>query len=72
MIINFEPMTGTPIKGYKRIQFNVPTGPIPKLRIMKSFPEALFPLFWLEDGIILGDTLLKPLRMAFGLIIVAK
>ncbi|XP_018346006.1 PREDICTED: sensory neuron membrane protein 1-like [Trachymyrmex septentrionalis] len=72
MTFNFEPMTGTPIKAYKRIQFNVIVGPIPKLRLMKSFPEALFPLFWVEDGLELGNILIKPLKVAYLQILIAK
>lgn len=72
MTFNFDPMTGTPIKAYKKIQFNVQVGPIPKLRLMKSFPEALFPIFWIEDGLELGDILIKPLKIAYTQILVAK
>lgn len=72
MTFNFEPMTGTPIRAYKKIQFNVLVEPIPKLRLMKSFPEALFPLFWIEDGLELGDILIKPLKVAYTQILVAK
>lgn len=72
MTFNFEPMTGTPIKAYKKIQFNVLVGPIPKLRLMKSFPEAMFPLFWIEDGLELGDVLIKPLKAAYTQILIAK
>ncbi|KAG5323823.1 SNMP1 protein, partial [Acromyrmex heyeri] len=72
MTFNFDPLTGTPIKAYKRIQFNVIVGPIPKLRLMKSFPEALFPLFWVEDGLELGNILIKPLKVAYLQILIAK
>ncbi|KYN23106.1 Scavenger receptor class B member 1 [Trachymyrmex cornetzi] len=72
MTFNFDPMTGTPMKAYKKIQFNVIVGPIPKLRLMKSFPEALFPLFWVEDGLELGNILIKPLKVAYLQILIAK
>lgn len=72
MIFNFDPMTGTPIKAYKKIQFNALVGPTPKLRLMKTFPQALFPLFWIEDGLELGDILIKPLKVAYRLILIAK
>ncbi|XP_077281614.1 sensory neuron membrane protein 1-like isoform X1 [Temnothorax americanus] len=72
MTFNFDPMTGTPIKAYKKIQFNVLVGPIPKLRLMKNFPEVLFPIFWIEDGLELGDILIKPLKVAYLQIKIAK
>ncbi|XP_012524477.1 sensory neuron membrane protein 1 [Monomorium pharaonis] len=72
MTFNFEPLTGTPIKAYKRIQFNLLVGPLPKLRLMKTFPDAMFPLFWVEDGLELGDVLIKPLKVAYKQILIAK
>lgn len=72
MTFDFEPMTGTPLRASKKIQFNVIVGPIPKLRLMKSFPEALFPIFWVDDGIELGPILIKPLKVAYMQILIAK
>lgn len=72
MIFEFDAMTGTPIKAYKRIQFNALVGPLPKVKLMKNFPEALFPIFWIEDGIELGDVLIKPLKLAYMQIFIAK
>lgn len=72
MTFDFDPMTGTPIRAYKKIQFNVLIGPVPKLKLMKSFPEALFPIFWIEDGLELGDVLKKPLIVAYMQIRVAR
>ncbi|EZA62031.1 Sensory neuron membrane protein [Ooceraea biroi] len=72
MTFDFEPMTGTPIRAYKKIQFNVLVGPVPKLKLMDSFPEALFPIFWIEDGLELGNILIKPLKIAYLQILVAR
>ncbi|XP_025268755.1 sensory neuron membrane protein 1 isoform X2 [Camponotus floridanus] len=72
MTFDFEIMTGTPIRAYKKIQFNVLVGPIPKLKLMKSFPEVLFPIFYVEDGLELGEVLIKPLKVAYKQILVAK
>lgn len=72
MFFHFEPLTGTPIKAYKRIQFNLMIEPIAKFKLMKSFPEALLPLFWVEDGVELGDVLQKPLKIAYMQILFAK
>ncbi|XP_070167868.1 sensory neuron membrane protein 1-like isoform X3 [Polyergus mexicanus] len=72
MTFDFEVMTGTPIRAYKKIQFNVLVGPVPKLKLMKSFPEVLFPIFYIEDGLELGDVLIKPLKIAYKQILIAK
>ncbi|XP_032687350.1 sensory neuron membrane protein 1-like [Odontomachus brunneus] len=72
MTFDFDPMTGTPLKAFKKIEFNVMIGPISKLKLMKSFPEALFPIFWVDDGIELGPILMKPLKVAYMQILIAK
>lgn len=72
MTFDFDPMTGTPLKAYKKIQFNVMVGPISKVKLMKTFPEALFPIFWVEDGLELGPILIKPLKVAYTQILIAK
>lgn len=42
-------MTGTPIVGKKRMQLNMPMYPIPKIDIMKTVPDTLVPLLWIEE-----------------------
>ncbi|XP_043284448.1 sensory neuron membrane protein 1 isoform X2 [Venturia canescens] len=63
--IDFEPITGTPMSAAKRLQFNMFIFPIDKVKTMKNFPTALLPLFWVEEGITLGDEFLDQLRMVF-------
>lgn len=42
-------MTGTPVLGKKRLQFNLPMFPIPKIEVMKDSHDALVPLLWVEE-----------------------
>ncbi|XP_014488833.1 PREDICTED: sensory neuron membrane protein 1-like [Dinoponera quadriceps] len=72
MTFDFDPMTGTPLRAYKKIQFNVMIEPVAKFKLMKTFPEALFPIFWIEDGLELGPILMKPLKLAYMQILIAK
>nr|WVD93741.1 sensory neuron membrane protein 1b [Graphosoma rubrolineatum] len=51
IFLNFEPMTATPLGARKRLQFNLPIHPIKKVALMKELPEALVPLFWVEEGL---------------------
>eukprot|EP00102_Acyrthosiphon_pisum_P006877 XP_003240759.3 PREDICTED: LOW QUALITY PROTEIN: sensory neuron membrane protein 1 [Acyrthosiphon pisum] len=54
----FEPMTGTPLLGYKRLQFNIFLKRESKINVMKTLneDEKLIPLFWVEEGIALNKT----------------
>ncbi|XP_058800607.1 sensory neuron membrane protein 1-like [Phymastichus coffea] len=61
--IDFEPFSGTPIAGKKRMQFNIMIHPVEKFKIMKNFPEALLPLFWIEEGFLLSDELASQVKL---------
>ncbi|CAK9823842.1 Sensory neuron membrane protein 1 [Anthophora retusa] len=63
--MDFEPMTATPLSAHKRLQFNMFVHPIEKFKLMKNFPECLFPLFWVEEGILLDDQFVKKLKTVF-------
>ncbi|XP_026822399.1 sensory neuron membrane protein 1-like [Rhopalosiphum maidis] len=54
----FEPMTGTPLLGYKRLQFNIFLKKESKISVMKTLneDEKLIPLFWVEEGVALNKT----------------
>lgn len=63
--MDFEPLTASPISAHKRLQFNMFLHPVPKFKLMKNFPELLFPLFWIEEGILLDDSLVNKLKLVF-------
>lgn len=70
--MDFEPMTATPISAHKRLQFNMFIHPVPKFKLMKNFPEALLPLFWVEEGILLDDEFVNKVKMVFKMITAVK
>lgn len=39
---------------------------------MKNFPEALLPLFWVEEGILLDDEYVNKVKMVFKMILIVK
>lgn len=63
--MDFEPMTATPIRAHKRLQFNMFIHSVPKFKLMKNFPEALLPLFWVEEGILLDDAFVSKVKTVF-------
>ncbi|XP_054015227.1 sensory neuron membrane protein 1-like [Hylaeus anthracinus] len=63
--LDFEPLTATPLSAYRRLQFNMFLGPVAKFRIMKNFPECLYPIFWLEEGIVIPDEFVSKLSTVF-------
>ncbi|KAF5294271.1 hypothetical protein FQR65_LT10857 [Abscondita terminalis] len=68
----FELMTGTPVSGKKRLQFNLPLEPIPKVNVMKNVPTALLPLLWVEEGADLPDDFAKQLVGIFKMLKIIK
>ncbi|KAK9307568.1 hypothetical protein QLX08_002178 [Tetragonisca angustula] len=63
--MDFEPMTATPLLAHKRLQFNMFLHKVEKFKLMKNFPECLFPFFWVEEGILLPDEFVKKLKTVF-------
>lgn len=72
MAMDFEPMTATPLLAHKRLQFNMFIQPIAKFKLMKTFPEALLPLFWVEEGILLDDEFVNKVKVVFKAIAVVN
>lgn len=68
IFIDFEPMLGAPLSARKRLQFNIFIMPVEKFKLMKTFPNALLPLFWVEEGLLLDDEYLKPIKMVFTML----
>ncbi|XP_058792829.1 sensory neuron membrane protein 1-like [Phymastichus coffea] len=63
IFLDFEPFTGTPMFAKKRLQFNIPITKVDKFKIMKNFPDAMLPLFWVEEGVLLPDELIAQVKM---------
>ncbi|KAL1517696.1 hypothetical protein ABEB36_001431 [Hypothenemus hampei] len=53
MFVNLEPITGTPLKLAKRVQFNLFLRPVNNITVLQNAPEALVPLFWIEETVTL-------------------
>ncbi|XP_018359576.1 PREDICTED: sensory neuron membrane protein 1-like isoform X1 [Trachymyrmex cornetzi] len=70
--MDFEPMTATPIRAHKRLQFNMFIQPVAKFKLMKNFPNALLPLFWVEEGVLLGDEFVNKVKMVFKVMAVVN
>lgn len=46
----------------KRLQFSMEVKPLPDVEIMKSMPEVIFPMFWIEEGVSLGKDITNQLK----------
>ncbi|KAK5643369.1 hypothetical protein RI129_007214 [Pyrocoelia pectoralis] len=68
----FELMTGTPVSGKKRLQFNLPLEPVEKVNVMKNVPTALLPLLWVEEGADLPENFAKQLVGIFKMLKIIK
>lgn len=57
--IDVEPYTGIPLRGGKRVQFNVLLRPVGLIKFFENYKPQLMPVFWLEEGIELNDEMLE-------------
>ncbi|XP_011306891.1 sensory neuron membrane protein 1 [Fopius arisanus] len=72
IFMNFVALAGAPIEAAKRLQFSMFIQPVEKFKLMKTFPNALLPLFWVEEGVLLDDEYLAPLKMLFTMITIVN
>ncbi|XP_076384781.1 sensory neuron membrane protein 1 isoform X1 [Megalopta genalis] len=66
--MDFEPLTASPLSAHKRLQFSMFVGPVEKFKLMKTFPECLFPIFWVDEGVLLDDSLVSQVKQVYLLI----
>uniref|UniRef100_A0AAR5PYB4 Sensory neuron membrane protein 1 n=1 Tax=Dendroctonus ponderosae TaxID=77166 RepID=A0AAR5PYB4_DENPD len=63
--IMFELLTGSPLSARKRLQFNMPLEPNPKVELFHNFTPTVLPIFWVEEAVDLNSTFTKPLKTLF-------
>ncbi|KDR22466.1 Lysosome membrane protein 2, partial [Zootermopsis nevadensis] len=63
--LHFEPLTGTPMLGYKRLQFNIIIRKVNKFAPMKNLRAMLFPIFWVDEGLELDDKYVSQMKSIF-------
>nr|CAI5843329.1 unnamed protein product [Callosobruchus analis] len=67
-----EPMTSTPLIVKKRAQLNLMISAVPRITVMQNVSEALHPIFWMEEGLVLEGPLLTKVQTIFIAIKVLK
>lgn len=60
--IELEPNVGAPVRASAKAQANFFIAPVQKFKLMKTFPEALLPVFWIQEDIELPDDIFKELK----------
>lgn len=68
ILMIFEPLTSTPLVGYKRLQFNIDVHPIDKIDLMKEIPTVLLPILWVQEGMELKQEYLDKVNGIFKII----
>lgn len=46
----------------KRLQFNIDLVQIPEIEVMRTVPEMVFPMVWVEEGVDLNKTFVNMLK----------
>lgn len=61
-ILNYFQLTGAPLTGAGRIQFNFDLEPVKEIEVMANLPKMVFPLFWVEEGADIPDEIIKVIK----------
>ncbi|KAL7302088.1 hypothetical protein TKK_0005317 [Trichogramma kaykai] len=64
-MVDQEPQTGAILQAYIRAQFNFFIGKVEKFKIMKNLPDALLPLLWFDQIIILPRWIVRLIKIAY-------
>ncbi|XP_058792638.1 sensory neuron membrane protein 1-like [Phymastichus coffea] len=60
--IDFDPLTGWPIRTQFRMQYNFALTKLSKYRLMANFPEAMLPVGWIDQVTILPSDFVKKIK----------
>lgn len=60
--IDFERLTGTPVKAMNRLQFSMAVEPIASIEYLKNIRKMVFPFIWVEEGVALNKTFTNMLK----------
>lgn len=63
--IDVEPYTGVPLRGGKRVQFNIFLRPINNMSFFENYQPALVPIMWVEEGAELNNEMIRILEDEF-------
>lgn len=55
-------MTASPLAAAKRLQFNMDFKPIESIGLVKTMPTLVFPIFWIEESVVLPKVLVNQLK----------
>ncbi|XP_058792828.1 sensory neuron membrane protein 1-like isoform X2 [Phymastichus coffea] len=70
--IDLDAFTGSPVQAHIRAQFNFFLFKVEKYKIMKNFPSALLPIFWIDEHTILPDFLIKEIKDGHRLLMIGS
>lgn len=62
LLLKLKQKTGTPLRGGKRVQFNMFIRKIDDMRNYENYKTALLPIFWIDEGIELNDDMVDLLN----------
>ena len=54
--------TGTPLRGGKKVQFNMFLRKIDRITVTENLRTTLFPVLWVEEGIELNDDMVNLIK----------
>ena len=60
--MEFDDFVGSPVYVSFPVQLNIMVHKVDKVKVMKNFPEALLPLIWFEEEVVLPKFLINKVK----------
>ncbi|XP_058791806.1 sensory neuron membrane protein 1-like isoform X2 [Phymastichus coffea] len=70
--VDFDALTGTPVRARMRAQFNMELIKIDAFRLMRNYSYAMLPMVWTEQVVVLPDFLVEKIRQGHGTLKLAR
>ncbi|XP_011499316.1 PREDICTED: sensory neuron membrane protein 1-like [Ceratosolen solmsi marchali] len=72
IIIDIDPFTGIPINVHTRAQLNILVNKVEKMKQLNNYREALLPIFWMDEVMIMPEYLLKEIKSGHTMVLLSK
>lgn len=70
--VDFDPLTGSPVRAHVRAQYNMELMAIDKFRLMRNYSYSMLPIIWTDEIVVLPDFFILKIKIGYLLLKLAQ